>query len=40
MGLKIARYFSLFFVGLVLGPSLAHLLELPNKRLACRARII
>lgn len=31
MGLKNARFFSLFFVGLALGPSLAHLLELPNK---------
>jgi hypothetical protein len=31
MGLKIARFFSLLFVALVLAPALAHLLELPNK---------
>lgn len=31
MGLKIARFFSLLFVALVLAPAMAHLLELPNK---------
>ena len=31
MGLKIARFFSLLFMALVLAPALAHLLELPNK---------
>jgi hypothetical protein len=31
MRLNIARFFSLLFVALVLAPTLAHLLELPNK---------
>jgi hypothetical protein len=31
MGITIIRFLSLFFVGLVLGGSLAHLFELPNK---------
>jgi hypothetical protein len=29
--MRAARFLSLLFVGLALGPSLAHLLELPNK---------
>jgi len=29
--LTVARFFSLLFTGLALGPALAHLLELPNK---------
>ena len=31
MGLTVARFFSLLFAALALAPSLAHLLELPNK---------
>jgi len=31
MRLNIARFFSLLFVALILAPSMAHLLELPNK---------
>ena len=31
MGLNTMRFLSLLFVALALGPSLAHLLELPNK---------
>jgi hypothetical protein len=31
MGLKMARFLSLFFVALALAPAMAHLLELPNK---------
>ena len=31
MGIMIIRFLSLFFMGLALGGSLAHLLELPNK---------
>lgn len=31
MGLKIVRFLSLFFIGIVLGASLAHLFELPHK---------
>ena len=31
MALNAARFFSLLFVALALGPSAAHLLELPNK---------
>jgi hypothetical protein len=31
MALTTTRFLSLLFVALALGPSLAHLLELPNK---------
>lgn len=30
-GVKVVRFLSLLFVALTLGPSLAHLFELPNK---------
>lgn len=31
MSVKVVAFFAMFFLGLMLGPSLAHLFEMPNK---------